>query len=74
MDSVGERVRKLREERGLTQSELGDAIGVRQSTVSEIERGGNQPSILVLRKLSEHFKVNPGFFLDDVPAVAEVAQ
>lgn len=67
MNSIGERVRKLREVRDISQNELGDAIGVRQTTISEIERGGNQPSVLVLRKLAEYFGVKPGFFLDDEP-------
>ena len=31
--------RELREEAGLTQSELAEAAGVRQATVSEMERG-----------------------------------
>lgn len=74
MSHVGERVRKLREQRGLKQHELGNAIGVRQSTISEIERGGNQPSVPVLCKLADYFSVKPGFFLDDDPvAVAAEA-
>jgi transcriptional regulator with XRE-family HTH domain len=68
MNSVGERVRKLRNERGLTQLQLGEAIKVRQTTVSQIESGTNDPSIPVLRKLADYFDVKPGYFLDDLPA------
>lgn len=67
MDTVGERVRKLREERGISQEELGNAIGVRQSTISGIERGANEPSIQVLRALAKYFEVQPSFFLDEEP-------
>lgn len=66
MDAVGERLRKLREERGMTQSELGRKIGVRQSTISEIERGSNLPSVPVLRRLADLLEVRPGYFLDEV--------
>lgn len=37
--TVGDRIREARRERGLSQQELGDAIGVGQSTISEIEHG-----------------------------------
>jgi transcriptional regulator with XRE-family HTH domain len=36
---IGERVRALREERGLTQTELGNLLDLRQTNVSAIERG-----------------------------------
>lgn len=39
MDTIGERVKAARKERGLTQSQLGQAIGVVQSVISEIEAG-----------------------------------
>ncbi len=71
MHSIGERVRTLREARGITQIGLGDAIGVRQSTISEIERGSNQPSVPVLYKLADYFGVKPGYFLDGEPVLSE---
>lgn len=39
MDSIGERIRAARKERGLTQGDLGKAVGVGQSVISEIEHG-----------------------------------
>lgn len=70
MNSVGDRVKKLRNERGMTQSELGAALNVAQTTISEIERGGNDPSLPVLRALADFFGVRPGYFLDDQPTQA----
>jgi transcriptional regulator with XRE-family HTH domain len=37
--SVGERIKQARKERGLSQGELGEALGVGQPTVSEMEAG-----------------------------------
>lgn len=39
METIGERVKAARKERGMTQGELGRALGVVQSVVSEIENG-----------------------------------
>ena len=41
MASIQEQVRKARESKGLTQSDLGSLIGQPQSSVSRIERGGD---------------------------------
>jgi phage repressor protein C with HTH and peptisase S24 domain len=41
------RVRKTRQERGYTQAELAQKIGVRQSTIGNIESGRNQGSTMV---------------------------
>ncbi|WP_436357336.1 S24 family peptidase [Brevundimonas sp. CEF1] len=39
METIGERVKAARKERGMTQGELGKALGVVQSVVSDIENG-----------------------------------
>lgn len=36
---IGQRIREARKERGLSQKELGDAIGVAQNTISDMEAG-----------------------------------
>jgi transcriptional regulator with XRE-family HTH domain len=46
MSAVGELVRGRRKERGWTQTQLGERIGVDQSSVSEWERGVSLPSDL----------------------------
>ena len=43
--SFGKRIRALRKAAGLTQEQLGDAVGVTRSAISLIERGGGYPSI-----------------------------
>lgn len=43
--SVGENIKKRREEKGMTQEELGLAVGVGRSMVAQIERGTKSASI-----------------------------
>ncbi len=40
---IGERIRELRKERGLTQRALAERVGVSQQNVSQIEKGDRQP-------------------------------
>jgi HTH-type transcriptional regulator/antitoxin HipB len=41
MNSIRDQIRRAREEKGLTQAELGLRLGQPQSSVSRIERGGD---------------------------------
>ena len=51
--NTGTLIRALREERGLTQRQLADALGVTDKAVSKWERGGGCPDIELLPGLSE---------------------
>ena len=44
--NTGTLIRALREERGLTQRQLADALGVTGKAVSKWERGGGCPCLL----------------------------
>lgn len=48
----GERLRALREKKGLTQEQLARAAGVRQSIVSKIERGVIDPRFSTMQALA----------------------
>jgi putative transcriptional regulator len=50
---TGEEIKALRLRLGLTQTELGEAIGVFWNTVSRWEADKMQPSTLALRALAE---------------------
>ena len=50
---TGEEIKALRLRLGLTQAELGEAIGVFWNTVSRWEAGKMAPSTLALRALAE---------------------
>lgn len=42
--SVGEKVRRLRKARGLSQADLSSISGISQTTISDLERGRNETS------------------------------
>lgn len=49
---VGERVRLLRKERGISQSELGESIRVSFQQIQKYERGSNRISISMLSRIA----------------------
>lgn len=57
------RVKELRERRGLQQKQLALEIGVSRPTVSEWEHGKKDPSGERLLKLAEFFNCEPGTIL-----------
>jgi DNA-binding XRE family transcriptional regulator len=50
---VKDNVRRLRKERELTQIELGQAVGVGQTSIANIESGNQVPSLPLAVKLAE---------------------
>lgn len=55
---IGERIRRLRDERELTQAEFGKLFGVAANTVSQWENRVNEPDAEVLVRIAEQFKVS----------------
>jgi transcriptional regulator with XRE-family HTH domain len=69
---IGERLARLRGERGVKVSALARTIGVSPSLISQIERGQSRPSVSTLFDLAQALDVPvDAFFRDGVPAVAE---
>lgn len=60
---IGKRLRDLRLNRGLTQQELGEAIGGDKQQISRIERGA-MPTLEVVKKLAEYLEVSTDYLLD----------
>jgi len=48
----GERMRELREKRGLTQVEVSQRTGLPQPRVSELERGARVPNLLTMIRIA----------------------
>lgn len=52
---IENKIQNLRTEKGLTQQELADAIGVTRATVVALERGDYNPSLELAFRLSRFF-------------------
>jgi transcriptional regulator with XRE-family HTH domain len=58
MDSLGETIRKLREEKALPLRTVAAFLDIDQAILSKIERGQRKPNRSQVVKLAEYFKVN----------------
>lgn len=63
---VGRKIRQLRKDRKLTQTELSARIGIQQSDLSRMEKGEYRVSLDTLFRLLAEFKLSIGEFFDDV--------
>lgn len=64
MEQLGDRVRKLREGRNMTQTELSEILGMKTyTTVSKWEKNENFPKGKDLKKLAEIFNVTSDYLL-----------
>ena len=62
---IGTRLRILRQERDLTQTELAKVLGTTQTAVSEIERGNRGLTVQQLVKLTRALKTSPDEILGE---------
>lgn len=60
-ETVGQRIKKLRQEKGETQVELGDAIGLSQNSISKIESGEISLTLQSLLNISKHYHVSTDY-------------
>lgn len=63
--SVGNKLRTIREERGLSQRELAQRANVSTNAISLIERDENSPSVSTLQSLAAALNVRMSYFFDD---------
>lgn len=56
-------LRILRKNKGLSMKELGEIIGVAESTISQYETGKREPDFETLLKLGEYFNVSVDYLL-----------
>ncbi|MDR3595155.1 helix-turn-helix transcriptional regulator [Clostridium sp.] len=64
MTLLGERIKLLRNEQGITQDQLAEYINVSRSSVNGYENGGVEPSLSVLVKLADVFNVSLDYLLE----------
>jgi len=63
---VGRKIRQLRKERRLTQTELAVRLGIQQSDLSRMEKGEYRVSLDTLFKILAEFRVGIGEFFDEI--------
>ena len=56
--NLGEKIKKYREEKKMTQVEVAEVLGVKPATISKYEAGTLEPNIESLKKLAELFGVS----------------
>ena len=61
--SFGEKVRNLREDYDLNQSELAKIVGMSQRKISYIECGRNEPSIEDIVAICSYFEISADYLL-----------
>ena len=60
---LAERLKELRENKDLSQSELAEVMHISQSSISEYENGNQQPPLAMLTQLADFFNVNVDYLL-----------
>ncbi|OYO11629.1 Cro/Cl family transcriptional regulator [Enemella evansiae] len=73
---AGVRLRKLRQDRGMSQADLARLLDISPSYVSQLEHNGRPLTMPVLLRLTEHFGVDAEFFAEQDTArlVADVRE
>ena len=56
-------LKKIRQQRKLTQAELARRVGVHSITITRVETGARQPSMDLLQRLAKALKVKVGDLL-----------
>jgi transcriptional regulator with XRE-family HTH domain len=68
LDLVGPRLRRVREQRGFTLTEVAHSTGISKSTLSRLENGQRRPSLELLLPLAQTYRVP----IDDLVGAPEV--
>lgn len=53
--SLGHTIKKIREEKGLTQQQVADIVNMHRSNYSKVENGDRELSIEAINKIAKHF-------------------
>jgi len=67
MQRLGEKLRTLRQQRGMTIRDLANKFEISFSHIAILERGESKPSLELLLKIADYFQVTPNqLLLDDI--------
>ena len=65
--SVGANIRRLREEKGLSQSYVAERAGISQAMLCQVERGTKNPSLQVGVEIARLLGCEVSALVDDLP-------
>ena len=60
---LGERLKKLRQEKGMSQGDIARKLGVHRCYISGIERGVRNPTVKNVERIAEALGVSPHMLL-----------
>ena len=63
MQSIGDRVREIRRENGLTQKEFGESLSLKTSTICLLENGGIRRSDRTLNAICKEYSIRKDWLL-----------
>ena len=63
MRDIGEKIKTERELKGLTQKELGEALGLASNTICQYEKNSRHPSLECIVLLADFFNVTTDYLL-----------
>jgi transcriptional regulator with XRE-family HTH domain len=66
VELVGQKIRQLRKDRNITQTELSQRIGIQQSDLSRMEKGEYRVSLDTLFRVLAEFSVGVSEFFEDL--------
>lgn len=58
MDTIGKRIKIIREKANLNQAEFGTILGVQRAAISKLETGLNQPTEAAITLICKEFNIN----------------
>lgn len=57
-DRLGQRIMEIRVNKSVKQEALGEYLGLSRSSITNIEKGRQKPSLFILRKICVYFDIN----------------
>jgi transcriptional regulator with XRE-family HTH domain len=61
---LAKNLRRLRQEKNLSQEEFAHEAGIHRTYISDLERGTRNPTITIVEKIAAYLGVLPGELLD----------
>jgi transcriptional regulator with XRE-family HTH domain len=55
--NIGDNIKRIREERSMTQQQIANLIGMHRSNYSKIEKGQREISVAAIIKIANHFDI-----------------